>query len=418
MSASLLHRILTQIESKQQSPFTAQRALWRIARGQLVDDPKDVAHDLFDWFCEFSKTELSPEDQAVLETSTDGMSDADVVLLERRQRKVLKRARAAQRVQQSKVTPEVVRLLTKILSYEDCVAAADQLSFLCLCVPHCTPAQIIDLHGKIEATVVSFAPQAPFASLSPLLGGVTSLTTLQDPTEALQGVWWLAHTPPASGRQYLLREASLAAQGTDPGDKYNQAHQSFTTSIGCQPQVEYDVYNPTANIWERAANLIPVEYKPTIDYWRAVETLTRVHAGISARNIPEPYQNVFDLFEAYDTLVGRGDFETPTWGYIDETYNDVAVQTIISMDELQKNGSYMGNCTYSAHKEAYRSGTRVLFKLVYDGKTYNTDVSQSKNGFKVKETKGRHNSTAIPQAVKAANQWILLKLTEQAGKGN
>jgi len=153
---AFLHELLNKIEEKSQSPLVAQRALWRIGRGKIEGDVKDITHNLFDWFCEFNKTQLSPEDQALLDLDPDTIEDEqERKQALRRQAKAAKRARSKNRTFTSKATPELVAKVQQILDLPDHVGAADKLFFVAACAP------ILPRTNLLTSWIVSRTPSHP-----------------------------------------------------------------------------------------------------------------------------------------------------------------------------------------------------------------------------------------------------------------
>ena len=380
MAIAALHRVLDAIESAQASPLVAQRALWRVANGQETYS-KELVHDIFDWFCEFSKTELSVEDQAILNTPHDGLEPDELKRLLRKHRKVLNRAKAASRTFTSKVTPELCSMVERLME-DDCRMAADRLRFLAAAIPALSPSQVIELEARINGAQACGAPSGGLTKLSEVLAADLHAKALEGPLDVLEAIWWLSHGKP--GQKYdakaIIRSAK--AQLIEPAGRNRK--------IGDIPQeaIYYDVL---------AAS------KPEIDYKSAAIKLHHIIETVDRERLPDENFDFKTLIERYEVIRKRGDFDVPTGAYIDEMIDGAHVKTICSTDELKANGDYMGNCTYSNHKAAYKNGSRVLLKIVKDGVTYNTDVWIKNGAWRVKESAKRPNSHAIGKAMEDFN---------------
>lgn len=415
MSAKLLHKMLGEIEKHSQSPLVAQRQLWRIARGHR-DDPRDTTHALFDWFCEFSKTGLSEEDQALVDANPDDIEDeVERKKLIRRQAKALKRAQAKNRSFTSKATPELVTYVTEMLEGDDHVGIADKLFYAAACAPLLTPTQLIELLETIKPTVASCSPSGSLSAVQDSVAGVIALGVFGGPTEAATGLWWLAHAPLPEGKALMMGELIKAARKGRPAKEYKDLFPDYVSNVGKALKSEYDIFNPKEHIWERIAGKVPVEAKPQARYMQAALTIHDGYQFIESRLVPgQTFPSVQAMFDEIDTIRKRGDFELPNvHAYIDETINGMLVQTIVSMEELKENGSFMGNCTYSNYRNNYKSGEGVLFRIVHDGITYNTDLRQRGGGWYVRETQGniKQNHAAVPHEVHEVNA-ILCRILE------
>lgn len=413
MTAALLHRILNKIESYDNSPLVAQRAIWRVARGLCDDNPRDLAHDTFDWFCEFSKTELPPDEQKLIDANPDDIEDeTERKQFLRRQRKALKRAQSKNRTFTSKVSPEIISIVELLLK-EDNVKAADILFFLAAAAPLLTPKEIADLYGRISPCVVAAAPLGGIVRLNKICVSVVEGGEIfESKVDGLEALFWFAHGPIGlKDKTVSVKDMVASLSGID-GNPYWDHHKIFCNQIGVKPKaIKIDVFDEAAD-WERLAKILPIEYKVAAKYSAAHNVIDKCVKSVERKRLPGQKFGFTELFDEADRLFKLGDFEIPAKGYIDEEIEGVLVQTITTSEELRANGTYMGNCTYSAHHKTYKNGVGILFKLTYDGAVYNTDVRPTANGsWRVQETKGRHNSTNIPDVVKAANKQICERLS-------
>lgn len=390
MAVSALHRILDSIESAQASPLVAQKALWRIANGQEAYS-KELAHDIFDWFCEFNKTELSAEDQAILDSPQEGLEADDLKRLLRKQRKVLNRAKASSRTFTSKVTPELCSMVEKIME-GDCRMAADRLRFLAAAIPSLAPAQIVELEARISGTQACGAPSGGLTTLSTILANDLTHKALEGPLEGLEAIWWFSHGKVGQKMDYKAIKKTAKAKLV--------THEGRNRKIGDVPQeaIYYDVVSAS---------------KPEIDYKAAVAKLHHILETVDRERLPDENFRCDTLIERYEMIRQRGDFAVPAGAYFDETIDGAHVKTICSTDELKANGDYMGNCTYSNHKAAYKSGSRVLLRIAKGNETYNTDVHVKNGRWVVKESAKRQNSHAIGKGMEEFNKKLCTILDER-----
>lgn len=414
---AFLHELLNKIEEKQQSPLVAQRALWRIGRGKIEGDIKDITHNLFDWFCEFNKTQLSPEDQALLDLDPDTIEDEqERKQALRRQAKAAKRARSKNRTFTSKATPELVAKVQQILDLPDHVGAADKLFFVAACAPIFTPNELVDLLDRVSNTIPSCSPSGGLGATQQVIQDTLAVSVYTDRVTAAEALWLLSHGPVMPSHENHLKQQFAVMRGARRGQtEYRAAFPDYVRNLGKVPvDFTYDAFNADDRFWERIAARVPVEQKPNARYKEAARILSDCVAFLRPRLVEgQTFDNIEDIFEERKAIIMRGDFEYPQYAFIDEMIGTVLVQLFVSMNELKENGTFMGNCTHSMYKSIYKQGSGVLYRLTdAEGNVYNSDFrpTGARNAWVLRETKGRRNQIVTKQAVKDANAEILRRL--------
>lgn len=415
---SLLQSILTKISSYEQSPLTAQRALVRIGRGIIEGDVRDITHNIFDWFCEFNKSDLSPEDQAIMDADPDKITDEqERKQLLRRQAKVSKRAKAKNRKFTSKATPELVSAVRTLLEMPDHQRVADKLSYAAACAPHFSPNELVQLLEVITPIVASCAPCDRLSELRDEVGAFLELRLFTSPVEAARALYILGHGPISNSMGNNVEQMVRVLRGEKRGIiDYKREFPDFYAAIGKASDGEgLDIEKPDVDYWIRVAQVLPPPFLPKAHYKQGAQVIKTAHETVSKRTGVDQYESLESLFAEFKTILERGDLGFPAYSFMDETINDIQVQTIISMLALEANGDYMGNCTYSHYKSDFEAGTGVLYRLIdADGNYFNSDFRIRGQEWYCRETEGRVKGGRIPlnDRIHEVNREIARRLTE------
>ena len=400
MSVELLTKILDTVTAVDHSPLTARRVLRSISRGDYTPgDSIAMSHDLFDWWCEFSRSDLSPEDQETMSVDPDSVTDeGERKRLIRRQSKIAKRARAATRTKPTKVTPGLVKGFEKFLDSDSPDAVkADQAGFVASLVPVLKPQELCALFDMFSETryVASFGIDSyDFKEASTGFSWFTETVLWESNVQAAYDYWQMSHNPET------FNQALSAYQ-----DECLHLFETFKSELETGVEDEQVTIFNKAQLPRRSVVLVDCAsgLKPKAVYGQNPSSLQVISERLKVAFPERVWLSLEEFTDCY-SKTKIVDFKTPARMIFTIRDNEVEASPILATEELQANGNFMGNCTYSNYHKVYKEGRRVLFRIVYDGEVYNSDFHCDTGN--LKECKGRRNSGNIPESVRDVNRLI------------